>query len=106
VLDGVYRTTAGVPVFHAVRAPTGGELQVLLTRIIKRLMKFLMHKGFRIAEQGMTYLADPGPETALAPLQTRRASASTPRCAAPPMNASSWSICAATSPAPPSPTSD
>ncbi len=32
-------------------------------------MKFLMHKGFRIAEQGMTYLADPAPETALGPLQ-------------------------------------
>ncbi len=38
VLDGVYRTPAGVPLFHAVRAPTAGEPQVLLTRIIKRLM--------------------------------------------------------------------
>ncbi|MBA2593546.1 MAG: transposase [Gammaproteobacteria bacterium] len=69
VLDGVYRTTAGVPVFHPMRAPTAGELQVLLTRIIKRLMKFLTRKGFLIEEQGMTHLADPGPETALAPLQ-------------------------------------
>lgn len=35
VLDGVYRTTEGVPVFHAVRAPTAEQLQALLTRIIK-----------------------------------------------------------------------
>jgi hypothetical protein len=30
VLDGVYRTTEGVPVFHAVRPPTAEELQALL----------------------------------------------------------------------------
>ncbi|MGH8584800.1 MAG: hypothetical protein ACREWE_00950 [Gammaproteobacteria bacterium] len=43
---GVYRTTADVPVFHAVRAPTAGELQALLTRTIERLtMKFLTRKG-------------------------------------------------------------
>ncbi|MGH6636308.1 MAG: hypothetical protein ACRED0_09325 [Gammaproteobacteria bacterium] len=35
MLDGVYRNTAGVPVFHAVRAPTPAELQALLSRIIK-----------------------------------------------------------------------
>ena len=45
VLDGVYRTAEGVPVFHAVRAPTAGELQVLLTRIIKRLMN-RMHRCY------------------------------------------------------------
>jgi hypothetical protein len=33
-LDGVYRTTDGVPVFHGVRVPTTGELQALLARII------------------------------------------------------------------------
>ena len=38
VLDGVYRSTAGVPVLHAVRAPTAEELHTLLARIIKRLM--------------------------------------------------------------------
>jgi Putative transposase len=69
VLDGVYRTTEGLPVFQAVRAPTAEELQVLLTRIIKRLMKFLTRKGYLIEEQGMTYLGDTGPETALGPLQ-------------------------------------
>jgi hypothetical protein len=45
VLDGVYRTTEGVPVFHAVRAPTAAELQALLTRIIKRLMRLSTRKG-------------------------------------------------------------
>ncbi|MGH7261640.1 MAG: transposase, partial [Nitrospiraceae bacterium] len=69
VLDGVYRTTEGVPVFHAVRAPTGGELQALLSRIIRRLMKLLTRKGYLIEEQGMTYLAEAGPEAALTPLQ-------------------------------------
>jgi hypothetical protein len=41
VLDGVYRTTEGVPVFHAARAPTDGELQALLSRIIRRIMQLL-----------------------------------------------------------------
>ena len=44
---GVYRTAAGVPVFHAVRAPTAEELQVLLTRIIKRLMNW-MHRDVQL----------------------------------------------------------
>ena len=47
VLDGVYRTTEGLPVFHAVRAPTAEELQVLLTRIIKRLMN-RMHRDVQL----------------------------------------------------------
>ena len=46
-LAGVYRTTAGVPVFHVVRAPTAEELQVLLTRIIKRLMN-RMHRDVQL----------------------------------------------------------
>ena len=65
VLDGVYRGTEGVPVFHAVRAPTGGELQALLSRIIRRLMKLLTRKGYLIEEQGMAYLADTDPDLAL-----------------------------------------
>ena len=78
--------------FHVVRAPTAGEFQVLLTRIIKRLMnrmhrdvqlwryrmKFLTRKGYLIEEPGMAYLADPGPETALGP---RRAGGLTYRIA-------------------------
>ncbi|MCA1853529.1 MAG: hypothetical protein LC647_14380 [Beggiatoa sp.] len=47
VLDGVYHTTEGLPVFHAGRAPTGGELQVLLARIIKRLMN-RMHRDVQL----------------------------------------------------------
>jgi hypothetical protein len=69
VLDGVYRTTEGVPVFHEVRALTPGQLQALLSRIIKRIMKLLTCKGYLIEEQGMTYLADTDQDTALAPLQ-------------------------------------
>jgi hypothetical protein len=57
MLDGVYRTTEGLPVFHTVHAPTATELQALLNRIIKRIMKFLARKGFLIEEQGMSYLA-------------------------------------------------
>jgi hypothetical protein len=53
VLDGVYRTTEGVPVFHTVRAPTARELQALLSRIIRRLMKFLTRKGYLI-ERGFS----------------------------------------------------
>jgi len=68
VLDGVYRITAGVPVFHAVRAPTAEELQTLLARIVTRVMKFLVRKGFLIEQQGMSYLADTDPDLALGPL--------------------------------------
>ena len=69
VLDGVYRTAEGVPVFHAVRAPTAKQLQVLLIRIVKRLMRLLTRKGYLIEEQGMTYLADTDRDSALGPLQ-------------------------------------
>jgi hypothetical protein len=54
-------------VFHTMHAPTATELQALLLRIIKRLMKFLTRKGFLIEEQGMTYLADTDPDFALRP---------------------------------------
>ena len=78
MLDGVYHTPEGLPVFHAVRAPTAEELQSLLARIIKRLMRLLTRKGFLIEEQGMSYLADTDPDTALGPL---RAAACTYRIA-------------------------
>jgi hypothetical protein len=42
LFDGVYRIPfEGVPVFLAVRAPSAKQLQTLLTRIIKRMMKFV-----------------------------------------------------------------
>ena len=78
VLDGVYHTTEGVPVFHEVRAPTAEQLQTLLARIIKRLMKFLTRKGFLIEEQGMTYLADTDRDLALGPLRGQPAPTASP----------------------------
>ena len=64
-----------------LRAHTAEELQVLLTRIIKRLLKFLTRKGYLIEEQGMTYLGDTGPETALGP--RRAGGLHLPHCARP-----------------------
>jgi putative transposase len=78
VLDGVYHTPEGLPVFHTLRAPTAEELKSLLARIIKRLMKFLTRKGYLIEEQGMSYLADTDADLALGPL---RAAACTYRIA-------------------------
>ncbi|MGH9894289.1 MAG: hypothetical protein ACREA0_20365 [bacterium] len=52
VLDGVYHTTEGLPVFDAARPPTPQELQALLLCIIERLMKLLTRRGFLIEEQG------------------------------------------------------
>ena len=45
------------------------ELQALLGRIIKRIMKLLTRTGHLIEEQGMTYLAEAGSDSVLAPLQ-------------------------------------
>ena len=69
MLDGVYRVIEGVPVFHAVRAPAVEQLQALLSRIIKRLIRLLTRQGYLVEEEGMTYLADTDPKSALAPLQ-------------------------------------
>jgi hypothetical protein len=61
VLDGVYRTTTeGLPVFHTMHALTATELQALLNRIIKCIMKFLTRKGFLIEEQDMALSWPPG----------------------------------------------
>ena len=58
-----------LPTFHAVRAPTSEQLQDVLTRFIKRLMRLLTRLGYLVEEQGMTYLADPDPDNTLGPLQ-------------------------------------
>jgi hypothetical protein len=55
VLDGVYRTTEGEPVFQEVRAPTIGELQGLLVKIITRILKLLTRQGYLIEERRMSY---------------------------------------------------
>jgi hypothetical protein len=69
VLDGVYRTTEGVPVFHAVRAPTAGEPQPVLNPIIKRLIEFLTRTRLLIEERGTRYLANTDPDLVLGPLR-------------------------------------
>jgi ribosomal protein S27E len=69
VLDGVYRRSAGVPVFHAARAPSIEALQTLLAKIITRLIRLLTRQGLLIEEQGTRYLAEVEADRALTPLQ-------------------------------------
>ena len=81
VLDGVYQSGEGVPVFHEIPAPSIDELQSLLAKIITRIMRLLTRQGHLIEEQGMalalghpvgqplTYLAEPDSDHALTPLQ-------------------------------------
>ena len=52
MLDGVYWYTGGEPVFVEVPAPTGGDLQAVLHKIIARTMKLLTRRGVLIEEQG------------------------------------------------------
>jgi hypothetical protein len=69
VLDGVYRSSEGEPLFHEARAPSMDELQTLLSRIIQRVLKLLTRTGYLIEEQGMRYLAQAESDRALTPLQ-------------------------------------
>jgi len=48
VLDGVYRSSQGVPVFHEVRGPSAAELEALLGRIIQRILKLLTRTGYLV----------------------------------------------------------
>ena len=68
MLDGVYQSSEGVPVFHEVRAPTVDQLQGLLERIITRVMKLLTRQGYLIEEAGMTYVGEIDAHSALTPL--------------------------------------
>jgi hypothetical protein len=55
VLDGLYRRGAerdGEPVFVEVPAPTDESLQMVLQKIITRLMKLLTRKAVLVEEQG------------------------------------------------------
>ena len=69
-LDGVYRVDGDVPVFQPVPTPTNEQLRILLSRIVKRIMKLLTRKGYLLEEEGMIYMAEIEPNTALAPLQS------------------------------------
>ncbi|MGH2708979.1 MAG: hypothetical protein ACRDJK_11880, partial [Actinomycetota bacterium] len=55
VLDGVYRSTEGVAVFHEAPSPTAAPLQALLSRTITRIMKRLTRAGYLVEEEGMSY---------------------------------------------------
>ena len=86
VLDGVYHTSAdaGAPVFIEACAPSHEQLQTLLDKIIRRILKLLTRLGHLIEEDGLTYLARSesiDADDVLAPLQ---AAASTWRIAAGP----------------------
>jgi len=69
VLDGVYRSREGAPVFHEARAPTGDELQALLAKIITRILKCLTRQGALVEAEGRTYLGEIDADHALTPLQ-------------------------------------
>ena len=69
VLDGVYRSCTGVPVFQEARAPSNDELQTLLKRMIHRILKLLTRTGYLVEEQGMRYLAETDASSALTRLQ-------------------------------------
>jgi len=69
VLDGVYRRSAGEPLFHEVRAPSNEQLQHLLERIITRIMMCLTRQGYLTEQQGRRYLGEIDADHALTPLQ-------------------------------------
>jgi hypothetical protein len=71
-LDGVYRSSAGAPVFHEARAPSAAELDALLSRIIQRVLRLLTRTGYLIEARGMRYLAEGEPDSVLTPLQVAR----------------------------------
>jgi hypothetical protein len=69
-LDGVYRTTGDVPVFHPVRAPNAEQLRILLNQIIKRIMKLLTRQGYLVEEQDRLFMAETETDPAMSPLQS------------------------------------
>ena len=71
VLDGVYSAVQETPVFIEAPAPTPEQLQLLLGKIIARLMRLLTRLGHLIEEDVVVYLArtDTDPDNLLAPLQ-------------------------------------
>ncbi len=72
-LDGVYSTAGeGAPVFQQAPAPSPEQLQVLLDKIINRIVRLLTRLGYLVEEEGITYMARTDsidPDNVLAPLQ-------------------------------------
>jgi Putative transposase len=69
LLDGIYRRTEAGLVFQAATAATPEELDAILGRIIKALMKQLTRTGHLVEEEGMSYLGESGTDPVLTPLQ-------------------------------------
>ena len=74
MLDGVYQSgnADSEPIFIEALPPSQQQLQTLLGKIIKRIMKLLTRLGYLIEEDGIIYLArtdDTDPDNVLAPLQ-------------------------------------
>ena len=73
VLDGVYGTAGeGAPLFHPTAARGNDQLQTLLDKIIKRIIKLLTRLNHVIEEDGIVYLTrtdHSAPDNIRAPLQ-------------------------------------
>ncbi len=73
VLDGPYSTAdEGAPAFIEALAPSSAQLQTLLHKIIRRILKLLTRLGHLTEEDGIVYLArtdSTDPDNVLAPLQ-------------------------------------
>jgi Putative transposase/Transposase zinc-binding domain len=74
VLDGVYQTgeVEGASKFIEAPAPSNEQLQTLINKIIRRILKLLTRLGHLIEEDGITYLArseNIDPDDVMAPLQ-------------------------------------
>ena len=67
-LDGVYDSIGEVVVFHPVRSPSAEQVQTLLNKISKRIMRLLIRTGHE--EQETLVMAENPAETdtAMAPL--------------------------------------
>jgi len=69
VLDGVYLNRNGAAVFHEAAPSTVDELEVLLAKIIQRVMRLLTRLGALIEEPDQTYLPETETDGALKALQ-------------------------------------
>lgn len=76
MLDGVFQTSGNAedskPTFIEAPPPSPAQLQTLLGKIVKSILKLLTRLGHLIEEDGITYLArtdNTDPDNVLAPLQ-------------------------------------